>query len=118
MIRLLFLNFEVDRNFYQLQNLEKVILSNTVTSIGKYAFSDLSKLTYFDLPTSVTEIKEFAFYNTDSLSSIYLSKAITKMGTMVFAGCGDLAIYIEYTSLPEGWDSMFTTSSNVTWGAQ
>ena len=40
-----------------------LIIPNSVTSIGGYAFSDCSKLTSVTIPNSVTSIGEKAFYN-------------------------------------------------------
>ena len=50
--------------WYSLRNsIEKVIIKNSVTSIGFSAFSGCSGLTSVTIPNSVTSIGDWAFYN-------------------------------------------------------
>ncbi len=47
-------------------SVKKVVISNGVTSIGRYAFKDCSSLTSITIPDSVTSIGELAFYDCTS----------------------------------------------------
>ena len=58
-------------------NVEKVIIPDTVTSIGYIAFSKSESLKEVIIPDSVTEIGKAAFMGCKSLSSVKLSNKIT-----------------------------------------
>ena len=68
-------------SFRDCKALQKLIfLGDNITSIGKYAFANCSSITYFDLPSQVTEIKEGTFNNTFGVSKrveMYLANVIT-----------------------------------------
>ncbi|MFR4354329.1 MAG: leucine-rich repeat domain-containing protein, partial [Oscillospiraceae bacterium] len=49
-------------------SIKEVILKNSVTSIGEYAFSGCSSLTSVTIPNSVTSIGEYAFSGCSSLT--------------------------------------------------
>ena len=62
----------------------------SVTSIGKYAFSGCSGLTFIIIPNSVTSIGESAFYDCSGLTSITIPSSVTSIGEMAFSGCRGL----------------------------
>jgi hypothetical protein len=68
-----------------------VILSDTLTSIGRCAFWDCSSLASIDLPDSLTSIGNSAFYNCSSLKSIDLPDTLTSIGEYAFYICSSLA---------------------------
>ena len=49
-----------------------IVIPNSVTNIGYYAFWECSSLTSVTIPNSVTSIGEWAFYNCSSLTDIYV----------------------------------------------
>lgn len=51
-------------------NIKGVSISNSVTSIGEYAFRDCDGLTSINIPNSVTSIGYDAFYNCNSLTLV------------------------------------------------
>ena len=53
-----------------------LVIPDSVTSIGNYAFCDCSSLASITIPDSVTSIGDYAFYDCRSLASIYC-RAIT-----------------------------------------
>ena len=63
----------------------------SVTSIGKYAFSDCSSLTSITIPSSVTSIGEYAFYKCSSLTSITIPNRVTSIGEWAFSNCTSLS---------------------------
>ena len=69
-------------------NLTSIVIGNSVTSIGDYAFQSCSALTSIVIPNSVTTIDDHAFYN-----------------------CSNLTIYCEAESQPSGWDLWWNISS-------
>ena len=56
--------------FYGCTGLTSITIPNSVTSIGGYAFSGCSGLTSITIPNSVTSIGEDAFYQCDGLKKV------------------------------------------------
>ena len=65
-------------------------ISNSVTSIGNYAFRGCNNLTSVTIPDSVTSIGDCAFYSCDSLTSVTIPDSVTSIGAYAFAYCGIL----------------------------
>lgn len=61
----------------------------TVAGIGKHAFNGCEKLTYIEIPNTVTYIGEEAFQKT-GLSSVVVPASVTKMGAQPFHFCENL----------------------------
>ena len=53
--------------FKNCTNLTKVIIPNSITSIGEYAFSGCTNLTKINIPNSVTTVGASVFYNCNKL---------------------------------------------------
>ena len=66
--------------------------SDKIRKIGKYAFSDMSKLIYIFLPASVNEIGEGAFKNDVLIGDLSLKDGIKIIGADAFSGCTGLTI--------------------------
>ena len=49
-------------------------ITNSVTSIGEYAFAGCNKITSVTIPASVTSIGDYAFYNCTSITAINVSE--------------------------------------------
>ena len=74
--------------------IENVKVEDGITSIGKYAFSELYNLESITLPESVISIRDAAFAGAKSLSHIVLPNKITIIGSGAFAGCTGLTSII------------------------
>lgn len=79
----------------------KVILPNSITSIGDNAFRFCSSLTSINIPNSVTSIGLGAFQDCTSLTSINIPNSVTTIGNNAFDGCTNLTIYCEQDSYAE-----------------
>ena len=66
--------------------LKKLILPETITSIGTHAFKDCSGLTYMDIPDGVTSIGVSAFENCNNISEIIIPNSVTSIGVDAFTG--------------------------------
>ncbi len=67
-----------------------LVLPDSVTSIGSYAFYNCTNLTSIEIPDSVTSIDFSAFYNCTSLTSIEIPDSVTSIGDWAFMYCTSL----------------------------
>ena len=70
--------------------LTSVTIPNSVTSIGSYAFSGCSGLTSVTIPNSVTSIGSSAFSNCSGLTSVTIPNSVTSIGDYAFSRCSGL----------------------------
>lgn len=75
-------------------NLNRVILPDTLVTIGEYAFFYCTNLTSIDIPDSVTEIDRYAFSCCDNLTSVTIPDSVTTIGMDAFAETGITGIDI------------------------
>ena len=70
--------------------LKSIIIPNSVTSIGSYAFYGCSGLTSLTIPNSVTSIGESAFRGCSGLTSLTIPNSVTSIGNGAFYNCSGL----------------------------
>jgi hypothetical protein len=75
--------------FTKSYHLSTVVMPNTVTNIGRYAF-ELSLIESITIPDSVTDIESYAFLNCTNLISIVMGQGVTDIGTRAFGDCINL----------------------------
>ncbi len=80
--------------FYQNEKIEKIILPNTLTTIGASAFEDCTALTTIEIPASVETIREKAFYNCTSLQTVTFEKGskLKSIESSAFSHCTSLTM--------------------------
>ncbi len=95
--------------------IQHVIISNGVTSIGKTAFNYCSNLSSVTIPNSVTSIGMVAFGSCETLSSVTIPNGVTRIEGSTFASCKKLSsvtIPNSVTSIEElAFESCFELSS-------
>ena len=80
---------------------QKLIIPDSVTSIGNYTFYGCSSLTSVTIPSSVTSIGKYAFDRCSSLTSVTIPEGVTSIGIAAFSECSGLNA-VRITSL-EAW---------------
>ncbi len=76
--------------FLGCDSLASITIPNSITSIGIEAFKDCISLTDVTIENGVTEIGYQAFYNCDSLASITIPNSVTEIGYRAFCHCPSL----------------------------
>lgn len=76
----------------------RIIIPDSVTSIGDEAFSGCTALTEIKLPDSITSIGNNVFENCSSLEDITIPDSVTSYGNYAFMNCGSL----KNIAFPEG----------------
>ena len=82
--------------FKDRRSLISVTIRNSVTTIGEYAFDGCSSLTSVTIPNSVTTIGAYAFRGCISLNSVTIGNSVTTIGELAFEGCSSLT----YVTIP------------------
>ena len=70
--------------------IEKLIIEDGVTNIGKNAFLECNNLNSIEMAGSIKDIEEDAFYGCSSLESIEIPEGVTKIGDSAFQECSSL----------------------------
>ena len=79
-------------------NVKNVILPETLTEIGDYAFQNSWKLAAAEIPSGVKTLGPYCFTSCNSLGSITLHEGLKAIDEYVFFGCGG----VYELELPEG----------------
>lgn len=88
--------------FYCFYEAAEIILPDTITSIGDYAFDSCEGITSLKLPASLTTIGEYAFNACSSLTDIEIPDSVTSIGCGAFYDC----LSLKEIKLPNGLTSV------------
>lgn len=100
--------------FYNCSGLTSVIIGNSVTSIGNYAFWRCSGLTSVIIGNSVTRIGNSAFQYCSGLTSVTIPNSVTSIGDGAFQYCSGLASVTIPNSVMSIEKCVFSDCSNLT----
>ena len=99
--------------FYR-SSISTVIIGDSVTSIGNYAFLECNRLTSITIPNNVTNIGNGAFANCSGLTSITIPNNLTTIGDGAFTYCSGLTSITIPNSVTNIGDYMFYGCSGLT----
>lgn len=100
--------------FYNCKNLRKVMIPESVTSIGDYAFYNCNGLTLITIPNSMTSIGPSAFRKCSGLTSITIPNSVTNIGGWAFCDCSGLTSITIPNSVTSIGPSVFRRCSTLT----
>ena len=72
------------------EEIKDLVIPNSVTSIGNYAFFDCDDLISVTIPNSVTSIGGGAFSSCSGLTSVTIPNSVTSIGNSAFSVCSGL----------------------------
>ena len=82
--------YNVSNLYFNGELVTDVVIPDSITSIGNYAFHDCRSLTSITIPGSVMSIGERAFYNCSSLTSVTIPDSVTSIERRAFENCSSL----------------------------
>ena len=95
-------------------SIQDVIIGNSVTSIGDWAFWCCSSLTSVTIPDSVTSIGGSAFCYCSSLESVVIPDSVTSIGEGAFYDCRSLESAVIPDSVTSIGSNAFSACSSLT----
>ena len=94
-------------------DIDTLIISSGVETIGKNAFNYCWNLKKVELPSTITSIGEYAFVGCTKLNSITLSNSLKELGRAIFQECSNL----NSVEIPSGvetlGDNLFSECSGL-----
>ncbi len=100
--------------FWYCESLISITIPNSVTSIGENAFTYCKSLTSITIPNSVTSIEKGAFSSCSSLTSITIPNSVASIGTVAFWGCSSLTSITIPNSVTSIGSFAFSSCSSLT----
>lgn len=93
--------------FGDIEDIISIIVPNSVTSLGKNAFSDCKGLTSVTIPDHITELGECCFSWCKGFSSMTIPPQITKLGVSCFEECDNLTSIVLPNNITELEENCF-----------
>ena len=81
----------IGNSAFEESGLKSVVIPNSVTALGSYAFNKCSNLESVSLGKGISALDEYTFSGCSSLPEITIPANVTSVGNYVFDGCSSLA---------------------------
>ena len=96
----------INDRVWEKTHVKRIIIGDSVTTIGWSAFRDCNSLTSVTIPNSVTKIGIAAFRDCSSLTSVIIPNSVTTIGDGAFEGCSSLtSVTIPNNITTIGWSA-------------
>ena len=102
-----------EKAFYNNDNITSVVIPDSVTSIGDYAFAYCPNFRSVVIGDSVTSIGDSAFVRCPSLSSVVIGEGVTSVGVWAFYDCTSLSSIVIPDSVTNIGEYAFCSCSNL-----
>lgn len=89
--------------------LSRVVLPSTLTEMGDYAFEYQAHLTDVTLPENMTEIPDYTFQNCGALTTVDLPDALQRIGYQAFSNTGLTSVTFPATLTEVGGNAFSST---------
>ena len=96
-----------DYAFWGCSDLADIVIPDGVTSIGDYAFEGCESLRSVVIPDGVTSIGDGAFVGCTSLKSLVIPDGVTSIGAWAFSGCNNLPYNLKQELISRFGDELF-----------
>ena len=93
---------KISENAFEFNNLTNVVMSKSVSTIGRGAFHYCDSLTCITIPDSVTSMGDSVFKGCSRLKTITLSRKLKRVDNNAFQGCKSLREVV----IPQSVDSI------------
>ena len=80
----------IERNAFARAEFKEVVIPNSVTTLGEYAFDRNSNMESLTISNSLTAIPDYAFRQCTKLTTVVIPPAVTTIGQGAFANCTGL----------------------------
>ena len=104
--------------FANSSSIMRVVIGDSVTSVGKHAFRNCPNLAFLSISDSVTSIGEYAFFDCKALTSITIPSGVTRIDVDAFGGCPNrTSIAVEQANATydsrDGCNAIIETTTNT-----
>ncbi|MDX2109282.1 MAG: leucine-rich repeat protein [Verrucomicrobiota bacterium] len=104
-------NFVVNTDNVFYASINGVLFNKTISVLIQYPQAKL--YTSYNIPSSVTNIDDYAFYDCSALTSVTIPNSITSIGYGAFKNCSKLSSVSIPKSVTSIWDSAFSGCSGL-----
>ena len=96
------------------EEVTEITIPDSITKINDYQFYNFNNVTKLILNRNITSIGNNAFYGC-ALTEVLIPISVKEIGNTIFSN-RNATIYCEVESKPDGWNDNFAYGNNIIWG--